>query len=276
VKLELAHVAKSFGGLRAVSDVGFVLPPRAIFGLIGPNGAGKTTVFNLISGVYRADAGTIRFGDVELGRLAPAEVASRGVARTFQNIRLFAQLTALENLLVACERTRTTHLAGALLRSPAYHRDEARMRARAMDLLDVFGLADAAFAPSTSLPYGSQRRLEIARAMMLEPRLVLLDEPAAGMNHTEADALGAQIRWLRDTFDVSILVVEHNMRLVMEVCEAIHVLDHGVTIAHGTPAEIRADPRVIAAYLGQEDAPPRERGESGESGERGERDEVAP
>lgn len=251
-ELVLQGVSKRFGGLRAVGDVSFRVKERAIFGLIGPNGAGKTTVFNLITGVYQHDEGSIRFGDVDLGPLKPAQIAAAGVARTFQNIRLFTQLTVLENLLVACELQKRAHLAAAVLRLPVHYEDEAQMNERAHALLKVFGLEDVAEEPSTSLPYGNQRRLEIARAMMLQPKLLLLDEPAAGMNYGEAEGLKTQIRWLRDTFDISIVLVEHNMQVVMGVCEEIHVLDHGETIAHGTPDEVRTHPQVLAAYLGEE------------------------
>ena len=251
MKLEVRGVSKSFGGLAALSDVSFDVNERAIFGLIGPNGAGKTTLFNVMTGVYPPDTGSIRFGGAELSRLRPARIAAAGVGRTFQNIRLFAQLTVLENLLVACEIEKTAHLAAALLRLPSHYEDEARMRTRALDLLEVFGLRSVADAPSTSLPYGSQRRLEIARAMMLSPKLLLLDEPAAGLNAAEADALGTQVRWLRDELAVAVVLVEHNVQLVMGVCERILVLDHGESIAEGTPTEIRSDPKVVAAYLGE-------------------------
>ncbi len=253
MSLQLQHVTKDFGGLRAVSDVTFEVPERSIFGLIGPNGAGKTTVFNLITGVYEPNAGTIRLGDVDLGRLRPAHVARAGVARTFQNIRLFGQLTVLENLLVACELQKRSHLLGALLRLPVHYADERSMTKRALELLDVFGLTHMAHTPSTSLPYGHQRRLEIARAMMIAPKVLLLDEPAAGMNSLEAAGLSDQIRWLRDTFRVTVLLVEHNMQVVMDVCEEIHVLDHGETIAQGSPDEVRDNAIVVAAYLGEED-----------------------
>jgi branched-chain amino acid transport system ATP-binding protein len=253
MKLVLEHVTKSFGGLRAVGDVSFAVPERSVFGLIGPNGAGKTTVFNLITGVYAPDAGTIRFGETDLGPLAPAQIAGAGIGRTFQNIRLFAQLTVIENLLVACERDKRAHLAAAVLRTPVHYADEREMNARAMDLLRVFDLAGVADEPPASLSYGNQRRLEIARAMMLRPKLLLLDEPAAGMNYGEAEGLKTQIRWLRDTFDLSVVLVEHNMQVVMGVCEEIHVLDHGETIAHGTPDEVRRDEKVLAAYLGEDD-----------------------
>jgi branched-chain amino acid transport system ATP-binding protein len=252
MELVVDRVSKSFGGLRAVSGVSFKVPARSIFGLIGPNGAGKTTVFNLVTGVYGADAGTVRLGDVALSGLSPAAVAAAGVARTFQNVRLFAQLTALENLLVACELHKRGGLASAVLRTRAHHDDERDARGRAMDLLGVFGLEGSAGAPAASLAYGDQRRLEIARALMIRPKVLLLDEPAAGMNTREGDALAERIRWIRDTFGVSILLVEHNMRVVMSACEEVHVLDHGETIAHGTPAEVRADPAVLAAYLGDE------------------------
>jgi branched-chain amino acid transport system ATP-binding protein len=251
--LELASVSKTFGGLRAVHDVAFTVPDRSIFGLIGPNGAGKTTVFNLVTGVYKPDVGgRIAFGGVDLVSKKPSEIAVLGVARTFQNIRLFGQLTVLENVLVACENLRRAHLGAALLRTPSFYRDEEEMATRALELLDVFGLASMADEISTSLSYGNQRRLEIARAMMIQPKLLLLDEPAAGMNYGEAEGLKKQIRWLRDQFEISVVLVEHNMQVVMGVCEEIHVLDHGETIAHGTPDEIRKHPKVLAAYLGEE------------------------
>jgi len=250
--LELRSVTKTFGGLRAVGDVSFRVPEGSIFGLIGPNGAGKTTVFNLITGVYKPDQGSITCDGEDLGPLKPAEIARLGVARTFQNIRLFGQLTVLENVLIACENRRRAGLFAALARTPLFFRDEAEMRRRALELLAIFELDKMADETSTSLSYGNQRRLEIARAMMLEPKLLLLDEPAAGMNYGEAEGLKQQIRWLRDEFKISVVLVEHNMQVVMGVCEEIHVLDHGETIAHGTPDEIKKHPKVLAAYLGEE------------------------
>jgi branched-chain amino acid transport system ATP-binding protein len=251
--LELTSVSKTFGGLRAVGNVSFRVPDGSIFGLIGPNGAGKTTVFNLITGVYKPDAGgAITFRGTDVIPLKPSQIARIGVARTFQNIRLFGQLTVLENVLVACENRRRAHLFSALLRSSLFFKDEEEIAVRAMDLLHVFDLDTMADEISTSLSYGNQRRLEIARAMMLGPKLLLLDEPAAGMNYGEAEGLKKQIRWLRDTFGITVVLVEHNMQVVMGVCEEIHVLDHGETIAHGTPEEIRKHPKVLAAYLGEE------------------------
>lgn len=261
MELVLEHVTKNFGGLRAVGDVSFTVKERSIFGLIGPNGAGKTTVFNLITGVYKHDQGSIRFGGKDLKPLKPAQIAAVGIGRTFQNIRLFSQLTVLENLLVACELQKRAHLAAAVLRLPVHYEDEATMCDRALELLRVFDLQDVAEEPPTSLPYGNQRRLEIARAMMLEPKLLLLDEPAAGMNYGEAEGLKTQIRWLRDTFDLSVVLVEHNMQVVMGVCEEIHVLDHGETIAHGSPEEVRAHPKVLAAYLGEDETETEQRQE---------------
>ena len=253
MELELANVSKSFGGLRAVGGVSFRVPSDTIFGLIGPNGAGKTTVFNLITGVYKPDNGAIKFGDTSLHALKPAQIAGVGIGRTFQNIRLFGQLTVLENLLVACELQKKAHLAAAVLRKDIHYEDEAAMEERAMDLLRIFDLQDHAGDEPTALSYGNQRRLEIARAMMLKPQLLLLDEPAAGMNYGEAEGLKKQIQWLRDTFRLSVVLVEHNMQVVMGVCEQIHVLDHGETIAHGKPADIRVHPKVLAAYLGEEE-----------------------
>jgi len=253
MQLVLEHVTKNFGGLRAVGDVGFTVKEKSIFGLIGPNGAGKTTVFNLITGVYKHDEGSIRFGSTDLAPLKPAQIAGIGIGRTFQNIRLFAQLTVIENLLVACELQKRAHLASAVLRLPVHYEDERAMTKRATELLRVFDLHGVADEPSTSLSYGNQRRLEIARAMMLEPKLLLLDEPAAGMNYGEAEGLKEQIRWLRDEFSLSVVLVEHNMQVVMGVCEDIHVLDHGETIAHGTPDEVKKHPKVLAAYLGEEE-----------------------
>ena len=250
--LDLRGVTKTFGGLRAVNDVTFAVPERSIFGLIGPNGAGKTTLFNLITGVYKADTGSIRFRTTDLGPLKPAEIARVGVARTFQNIRLFGQLTVLENVLIACEHKRKAHLLSALLRTELFFRDEEDMKNRALELLAIFDLDKMADEVSTSLSYGNQRRLEIARAMMLDPKLLLLDEPAAGMNYGEAEGLKTQIRWLRDRFNLTVVLVEHNMQVVMGVCEDLHVLDHGETIAHGPPELVRKHPKVLAAYLGED------------------------
>ncbi len=256
--LVLSHVDKRFGGLRAVGDVSFSVDEGSIFGLIGPNGAGKTTVFNLVTGVYRADVGAIRLHakgkDVELVGLAPAAIAAAGVARTFQNIRLFASMTVLDNVLVAGELRRRANLVSEIVGTKTARDDEQALEARARKLLGEMGLENLADAPATSLPYGSQRRLEIARALMLEPKLLLLDEPAAGLNYGEAESLKEQIRTLRDEYELTVILVEHNMQVVMGVCERIHVLDHGETIAEGTPEEVRRDRKVIAAYLGEEEA----------------------
>jgi len=250
-ELELSDVTKSFGGIKAVTRVSFRVPSGSIFGLIGPNGAGKTTIFNLVTGVYRSDQGSIRLDGVDIVAKRPAQIAAAGVARTFQNIRLFSQMSVIDNVLVACETKRRSGLHGALLRTASFLDEEKALRGKALELLDVFELGRLADEPSTSLSYGDQRRLEIARAMMLGPKLLLLDEPAAGMNYGEAEGLKKQIRWLRERFDLTVVLVEHNMQVVMSVCEEIHVLDYGETIAHGRPDEIRQHPKVLAAYLGE-------------------------
>jgi branched-chain amino acid transport system ATP-binding protein len=250
--LVLRKLSKRFGGLKAVSDVTFTVPERSIFGLIGPNGAGKTTVFNLVTGVYDFE-GTILFGKQNLAGKKQSQIANLGIARTFQNIRLFQSLTVIENVLVACEKQRKAGMFSALTRAPLFYRDEAEMQQRALELLKIFDLDEMADETSTSLSYGNQRRLEIARAMMLKPELLLLDEPAAGMNYGEAEGLKKQIRWLREEFKITVILVEHNMQVVMGVCEDIHVLDHGETIAHGPPEAIKKHPKVLAAYLGEEE-----------------------
>ncbi len=250
-QLELADVSKSFGGIKAVTHVSFRVPEGSIFGLIGPNGAGKTTVFNLVTGVYRPNSGSIGMNGLDLTTKKPAEIAAAGVARTFQNIRLFSQMSVLDNVLVACETKRRSGLRGALARTPSFLSEEHELQDKALELLDIFELGRLADERSTSLSYGNQRRLEIARAMMLGPKLLLLDEPAAGMNYGEAEGLKKQIRWLRERFKLTVVLVEHNMQVVMSVCEEIHVLDYGETIAHGKPDEIRQHPKVLAAYLGE-------------------------
>jgi branched-chain amino acid transport system ATP-binding protein len=250
--LVLERVDKVFGGLRALSNVSFGVPERSIFGLIGPNGAGKTTLFNVITGVYQPDGGRVVFGGREIAGRKPADIARLGVARTFQNIRVFRSMTVEENVMVAGHHLHKSTLLDAVLRTRRHAADERALRHRAHELLEVMGLLPLAGEVAGGLPYGSQRRLEIARGLMLAPRMLLLDEPAAGMNSHEAHALQAQIRSLRDDMGLTVVLVEHNMSVVMGVCDRIHVVDHGSTIAEGAPAEIKRDPMVLAAYLGQE------------------------
>ncbi|HEX2871567.1 MAG TPA: ABC transporter ATP-binding protein [Polyangiaceae bacterium] len=249
--LSLDKVDKIFGGLRALKQVSFDVPEKAIFGLIGPNGAGKTTLFNVITGVYSPDGGSIRFEGQSIGGESPASVAHRGIARTFQNIRLFRSMTVEENVMVAGHHLHQASVLAAMFRTRAHAEDEARLKKRARELLEVMGLGKHAQDVAGSLPYGSQRRLEIARALMLKPKLLLLDEPAAGMNSQEAAELERQIRFLRDEMGLTVVLVEHNMAVVMSVCEVVHVVDHGETIAHGTPERVKQDPAVLAAYLGK-------------------------
>jgi branched-chain amino acid transport system ATP-binding protein len=250
--LDLRHVEKIFGGLRAVHDVSFTVEKGTIFGLIGPNGAGKTTLFNVITGVYQPESGEILCAGRNIAGLRPAAIAALGVARTFQNIRIFRAMTVEENVMVAGHHLHSASILDAMLRTRRYDKDEQALSKRARELLEILGLADLAGETAGSLPYGSQRRLEIARALMLSPELLLLDEPAAGMNSQEAQTLNEQIRFLRDQLGLTVVLVEHNMAVVMNVCEKIHVVDHGETIAEGTPAEVKTHPKVLAAYLGEE------------------------
>jgi branched-chain amino acid transport system ATP-binding protein len=249
--LSLDKVDKIFGGLRALKQVSLAVPEKSIFGLIGPNGAGKTTLFNVITGVYTPDGGRVSFAGQDISGESPARIANRGIARTFQNIRLFRAMTVEENVMVAGHHLHQSSVLDAMLRTRRQAEDEARLRKRARELLDVMGLGKHAQDVAGSLPYGSQRRLEIARALMLSPQLLLLDEPAAGMNSQEAAELQRQIRFLRDEMGLTVVLVEHNMAVVMNVCEQVHVVDHGETIAEGPPEAIKKDPAVLAAYLGK-------------------------
>ena len=248
--LRTQSVTKCFGGLTAVKALTMDVRQGAVYGLIGPNGAGKTTIFNLLTGVYDPTEGEILFDEARIDGKKPYEITRLGIARTFQNIRLFPDLTVLENVMAARHLRSRQTLADAVLGTATHHREERETRVRALELLDVFELTPFAGEGATSLPYGSQRRLEIARALATDPRLLLLDEPAAGMNPQEAVDLMRVIRRLRDEFGVTILLVEHNMKVVMGICETIQVIDYGESIAIGTPQEIQNNPRVIEAYLG--------------------------
>ena len=248
--LEANHVSVRFGGLTALCDFNFALDQGELVGLIGPNGAGKTTAFNVITGVYSPTSGDVMLADQSVAGQKPFRINRLGMARTFQNIRLFGGLSVLDNVLIGFGRSLTHGFLGTILRTPKHQREDRDHEQQAMNLLATFGLDQRALAPAASLPYGDQRRLEIARALATKPKILLLDEPAAGMNPLEKVALSKLIRFIRDEFKVGIWLIEHDMKLVMNLCERITVLDHGETIAVGAPAEVRADKKVIAAYLG--------------------------
>ena len=249
--LKIENLTKFFGGLKAVSNFDLTVDEGELVGLIGPNGAGKTTVFNMITGLYSISHGSIEFGDRSVVGLEPYEVTQRGIARTFQNIRLFPTLSVLDNVRIAYHLHAGYGVTSSLLRTAHFYAKEKELTEKAQDFLAVFNLEDHQDERADSLPYGQQRRLEIARALAAEPQLLLLDEPAAGMNPNEVMSLMDLIHFIRDRFDLTILLIEHQMRVVMGICEWITVMDFGEVIARGTPGDIQGNSQVIEAYLGR-------------------------
>lgn len=250
--LDVKKLTKNFGGLTAVGDVTMHLNEGELVGLIGPNGAGKTTLFNLLTGVYEPSEGTVSLDGTILNGMKPYKIASLGLSRTFQNIRLFKEMTVLDNVLIGMANQTSPHLLASFLRLPKYYQSEEELRQKALDLLAVFNLETEADTLAKNLPYGQQRRLEIVRALATKPKILFLDEPAAGMNPQETAELTELIRKIKDEFNITIMLIEHDMSLVMEVTERIYVLEYGRLIAQGTPDEIKTNQRVIEAYLGGE------------------------